>query len=97
MFLQNVRELNRFFKALTSASRLRIVHQLAGSRGEVSVGELAAQLHMSQPLVSWHLRDLRRINLVLMRRNGRQALCSLNRQRLAYFQAQFTELLKESH
>ncbi len=96
MLLEQVRELNRLFRALTSASRLRIVQQLAGSRGEVSVGELAAQLNMSQPLVSWHLRDLRRINLVLMRRNGRQALCSLNRQRLAYYQTLFRELLKEN-
>jgi DNA-binding transcriptional ArsR family regulator len=94
MFNQ-VRELKLFFRTLTSGSRLRIVQQLAGTRGEVSVGELAARLNMSQPLVSWHLRDLRRINLVQMRRNGRQALCSLNRQRLAYYQTLFADLFKE--
>ena len=94
MFNQ-ARELKLFFRTLTSSSRLRIVQQLAGTRGEVSVGELAARLNMSQPLVSWHLRDLRRINLVQMRRNGRQALCSLNRQRLAYYQALFTDLFEE--
>jgi ArsR family transcriptional regulator len=90
-----VRELKPFFRALTSGSRLRIVQQLAGASGELSVGELAARLNMSQPLVSWHLRDLRRLNLVQMRRTGRQALCSLNRKRLAYYQTLFADLFKE--
>ncbi len=89
------RELKNFFRALTSMARLRIVEQLAKAPEEISVGELAQRLDMSQPLVSWHLRDLRRINLVQMRRNGRQALCSLNRARLAYYQKLFAELLRE--
>ena len=89
------RELKQFFRALTSASRLRIVQQLAGARGEVSVGELALRLQMSQPLVSWHLRDLRRIRLVQMRRTGRLSLCSLDRRQLAYYQSQFADLFKE--
>ena len=94
--ISQVRELKNFFHALTSASRLRIVAQLASARSEVSVGELAERLDMSQPLVSWHLRDLRRINLVQMRRTGRQAFCSLNRERLAYYQKLFTAMLNES-
>lgn len=95
MFTQ-LQELKFFFRALTSASRLRIVEQLVSARNEISVGELAVRLDMSQPLVSWHLRDLRRINLVQMRRTGRQALCSLNRQKLAYYQKLFADLLKEN-
>jgi DNA-binding transcriptional ArsR family regulator len=93
--IQEAGTLKQFFRALTSASRLRIVERLAGTREEISVGDLATQLRMSQPLVSWHLRWLRRVNLVRMRRNGRRALCSLNRQRLAYYQSQFAELFKE--
>jgi ArsR family transcriptional regulator, arsenate/arsenite/antimonite-responsive transcriptional repressor len=96
MFTQ-VRELKTFFRTLTSVSRLRIVEQLANAHSEISVGELAARLDMSQPLVSWHLRDLRRINLVQMRRTGRQALCSLNRQRLDYYQKLFADLLKDTN
>ncbi len=94
--LDSLRELKIYFHTLTSVSRLRIVEQLAGERGELSVGELAARLDMSQPLVSWHLRDLRRLNLVQMRRAGRQALCSLDRQRLAYYQKLFANLLNET-
>ncbi|MEP7198974.1 MAG: metalloregulator ArsR/SmtB family transcription factor [Chloroflexota bacterium] len=89
--MDTIRELKTYFRTLTSASRLRIVEQLA--RGELSVGELASQLNMSQPLVSWHLRDLRRLNLVQMRRTGRQAFCSLNRQRVADYQQLFDDLL----
>ncbi len=89
----SVKDLTKFFRALTSASRLRIVEQLASARGELSVGELADRLSMSQPLVSWHLRDLQRIDLVQMRRAGRQAFCSLNRERLAFYQQQFAGLL----
>ena len=90
-----MRDLTHYFKALTSVSRLRIVQQLASTPGEVSVGELALRLEMSQPLVSWHLRDLKRLNLVQMRRTGRQALCSLNRGRLKQYQALFAQLIKE--
>jgi len=89
-----LKELKQYFRALTSTSRLRIVQQLANARGEISVGELAVRLRMSQPLVSWHLRDLRRLQLVQMRRIGRQALCSLNRERLAYYEQIFADLLQ---
>ncbi|MBI1801743.1 MAG: helix-turn-helix transcriptional regulator [Chloroflexi bacterium] len=91
-----LRELKRFFAALTSASRLRIIEQLARAGAEVSVGELADRLRMSQPLVSWHLRGLRRASLVQIRRAGRQAFCSLNREQLAHYQRLFTELLEET-
>jgi DNA-binding transcriptional ArsR family regulator len=90
-----MRDLTKYFRALTSVSRLRIMEQLATAQGELTVGELAVRLGMSQPLVSWHLRDLRRINLVQMRRAGRQALCSLNRGRLTYYQTLFTQLTRE--
>jgi DNA-binding transcriptional ArsR family regulator len=93
--IASMRELTKYFRALTSVSRLRIVEQLASAPGEVTVGELAVRLGMSQPLVSWHLRDLRRINLVQMRRAGRQALCSLNRARLSQYQAMFARLTKD--
>jgi ArsR family transcriptional regulator, arsenate/arsenite/antimonite-responsive transcriptional repressor len=93
--IATMRDLTKYFRALTSVSRLRIVEQLASAPGEVTVGELAVRLDMSQPLVSWHLRDLKRINLVQMRRTGRQALCSLNRGRLTHYQTLFAQLTKE--
>ena len=77
------RELKTMTKALADVARLTIVYHLA-RRDEVTVTELTALLSISQPLVSWHLRKLRRAGLIETRREGRQVHCSLNRQRYRY-------------
>ena len=74
------RELKLMMKALADVPRLTIVYHLA-HQDEVTVTELSELLRISQPLVSWHLRRLRRAGLVETRRTGRQVYCSLNRQR----------------
>lgn len=78
--MDNWRELKSMLKALADVVRLTIVYYLA-RHTEVTVTELIGLLHISQPLVSWHLRRLKRANLVETRRAGRQVYCSLNRQR----------------
>jgi len=89
-----LRELGGYFKALSGITRLRIVKQLAGTE-ELSVSELAVTLRLSQPLVSWHLSGLRKAGLVKVRRDGRQVLCSLDRERLRECQRDFAKLLGE--
>ena len=79
----DVRDLRSALRALSDTARLRIVQYLATYDGEISVSDLTKALHISQPLASWHLRKLRRAQLVFTRRAGRQVLCSLNRARLA--------------
>lgn len=74
------RALKIMTKALADVARLTIVYYLA-RRDEVTVTELTELLSISQPLVSWHLRRLRRAGLVHTRRVGRQVYCSLDRQR----------------
>ncbi|AQX79041.1 transcriptional regulator [Plantibacter flavus] len=59
------------FKALSSSSRLRLLRILAG--GTSTVGQLAEQSRLSQPLVSQHLRTLRSAGLVSVQRIGREA------------------------
>lgn len=89
MFLQSPRnELPDHFLAFANPTRLRIVERLA-KVGEENVTDLAAYMRMSQPRVSWHVRMLRVGGVIRVRRNGRQAYCSLdvenirrNRQRL---------------
>ena len=71
------RELKLMTKALSDIARLTIVYHLA-RHGEVTVTDLADMLKLSQPLVSWHLRKLRRAGLIETRRAGRQVYCSLN-------------------
>lgn len=59
------------FKALSSSSRLRLLRIL--STGASTVGHLAEQSGLSQPLVSQHLRTLRSAGLVSVERIGREA------------------------
>src|SRR5690348_6002783 len=77
------RELKTMTKALADVARLAIVYHLA-HHGEVTVMNLTELLGLSQPLVSWHLRKLRRAQLIHTRRVGRQVYCSLDTQRFQY-------------
>ncbi len=64
------------FQALGDSSRIQIVWSL--SHGELCVGEIAEILGMSQPAVSHHLRTLRNLKLVKVRRDGRTSYYSLD-------------------
>jgi ArsR family transcriptional regulator len=71
------RDLKIMVKALADVARLAIVYHLARQE-EITVTTLTDLLGLSQPLVSWHLRKLRRANLIRTRRAGRQVYCSLD-------------------
>src|SRR5258708_16469950 len=85
-------ELRALYRAFATGARLRILERL-GKVGEESVNDLAADLHMSQPHISWHLRTLRLGGVIRTRREGRQVYCSLDVATLAPFRARFDELL----
>lgn len=55
-------------KALSDENRLRIL--LSISNGKKSVSHIVEELNLSQPLVSHHLKELRRALLVEVERNG---------------------------
>jgi ArsR family transcriptional regulator len=74
------RDLKNMMKALADMARLTIVYHLV-QHGEITVTALTELLGLSQPLVSWHLRKLRRANLIATRRVGRLVYCSLNASR----------------
>jgi ArsR family transcriptional regulator len=74
------RELKNMMKALADMARLTIVYHLV-QHGEITVTALTELLGISQPLVSWHLRKLRRADLITTRRVGRLVFCSLNTSR----------------
>ena len=76
-FMDEWRELKRMMKALAGIARLTIVYHLA-HQPEITVTSLTDMLNISQPLVSWHLRKLKRAGLIETRRAGRQVYCSLN-------------------
>jgi ArsR family transcriptional regulator len=66
--MNRLMEMERFFKALGDATRLRILGLLL--TGEVCVCDIHHSLTMSQPKVSRHLAYLRNAGLVQTRREG---------------------------
>lgn len=89
---EQLRALARYFYALKDLMRLRILVTLS-EQGEMTVTELARALHVSQPLVSFHLRPLRAQGLVRVRRAGREVYCSVARAEIRRRQAEFLALL----
>ncbi len=87
---EELREMARYFHALKDVRRLRILVALAQD-GEMTVTRLARILHISQPLVSFHLRPLRLLNLVQARRAGREVYCFVN---LSEIQRRYVELVE---
>lgn len=70
--LSHVAEL---FKALGDETRIRILWSLMD--GEMCVNELADHIMMTKSAVSHQLRELRMVNLVKNRRDGKQIYYSL--------------------
>lgn len=70
-----LRRLSRDFQALRAVVRLRILAALAPD--ESNVADLGAALRISQPLLSWHLKELRLAGFVQSRRVGREVIYCL--------------------
>jgi ArsR family transcriptional regulator, lead/cadmium/zinc/bismuth-responsive transcriptional repressor len=64
------------FRALGDTTRVELIWCL--SQGELCVGDLAELLGMSQPAVSHHLRTLRNLKLVRVRKAGRVSYYALD-------------------
>jgi ArsR family transcriptional regulator len=73
---QTYARLADLFSALSDPTRLRIISVLLES--ERNVGQLAAQLEMSESAVSHQLRGLRQLRLVRSRKDGRQVFYALD-------------------
>lgn len=94
---RSLRELRDYFRILSDSARLRILDYLAASPADLKVSDLARGVKMSQPLCSWHLRRLAKLQLVKIRRVGREARCSLNRARLEAYERTFARLIAERY
>jgi len=71
------RDLSVHFEGLANPTRLLIVERLAAA-SEMRVSELADYCQVSQPRMSWHLRILRKAEVIRTRREGREKLHFLN-------------------
>jgi DNA-binding transcriptional ArsR family regulator len=66
--MERVADLADFAKGLADVNRVRIL--LIVARGRKSVSRIVEEADLSQPLVSHHLRELRRCGLVKVEREG---------------------------
>ncbi|MBN2046832.1 MAG: helix-turn-helix transcriptional regulator [Anaerolineaceae bacterium] len=69
-------DLAEFFSSFSDSSRVRIISALAGC--ELSVGEIAEAVSLSESATSHHLRGLRQKHLVRTRKEGRQVYYCLD-------------------
>lgn len=83
-----------YTRALASRTRLMTLDELA-SADELDVSELSRRVGVSQPLMSWHLRRLRRAGLVRARRQGRRMLYALDRPTLSARHAALSNLIDD--
>ena len=85
-------DLSVAFEGLANPTRLRIVESLAGTV-EMRVSELAELCMVSQPRMSWHLRILRKAEVIRTRRDGREVFCRLDREAIANHFKSFARLI----
>jgi DNA-binding transcriptional ArsR family regulator/GNAT superfamily N-acetyltransferase len=67
-----------WFACLAEPMRVRLLHAVAVSPGEVTVGELTGRLGISQSTCSHHLRKLADVGFVRLRRERTATLVSVN-------------------
>jgi ArsR family transcriptional regulator, arsenate/arsenite/antimonite-responsive transcriptional repressor len=85
-------DLSLHFEGLAHPTRIKIVERLAATM-EMRVSELAEMCKVSQPRMSWHLRTLRRANVISTRREGREVFCRLDREAIAAHLRSFVRLV----
>ncbi|MBV8194823.1 MAG: helix-turn-helix transcriptional regulator [Candidatus Dormibacteraeota bacterium] len=85
-------DLSVHFEGLANPTRLMIVERLAATP-EMRVSELADFCQVSQPRMSWHLRILRKAEIIRTRREGREVFCRLDRDSITAHLRNFTRLL----
>jgi len=86
-------DLSVHFEGLANPTRLLIVERLANS-DEMRVSELADFCKVSQPRMSWHLRILRKAQVIRTRREGREVFCRLDREAIAAHFKRFARLIR---
>lgn len=71
----------QMFKALANSYRIQIL-TIVGSNKDMCAKEIARELELSQPDVSYHLSKLRQVGALEVRKEGTRHCYTLNRQSL---------------
>ena len=75
MYSYDIKKISDLLKLISERSRLQILHLL--QKGEYCVCELMKETKLSQSLISHHLKDLKDINIVTDRKDGKWVYYSL--------------------
>jgi ArsR family transcriptional regulator, arsenate/arsenite/antimonite-responsive transcriptional repressor len=86
--------LSKIFKAVADPNRQRIMFLLR-EKGELSVGDIAAALNLTQPATSQHLRVLKEAEALLSRKSGLQMYYCLCSERLCDAVGDFVQVYQE--
>jgi len=76
-----------WFRCLADATRIQILHLLAGADGALTVGEIVAAVGVGQSTVSAHLRRLAELEFVFVEHVGTTSLYRVNDDCLTSFPA----------
>lgn len=76
-----------WFRCLADATRIQILHLLAGADGALTVGEIVAAVGVGQSTVSAHLRRLAELEFVFVEHVGTASLYRVNDDCLTSFPA----------
>lgn len=91
----NIQERARILRALGTHSRMQIIEVL--KQGPLDVGELAAELGISQSAVSQHLKVLKELKLVTDQRHSYFIAYSLNPQTFALLEEMMMRVCRISY
>lgn len=86
----------KILKALADEGRLKIIRILANSHREMTCGEIAAHLNLSDSTVSYHLRAMREAGLTNTRKDAQTRLISINEATFAQYLPGFLTTLTDS-
>jgi len=87
-----VQELATVFAALGNEVRLKIVEMLLKNRG-MFCSEIVNELHLSQPTISHHLKELRRANIIVYKKEGTLIYYEVNKDYLSDVLGRFLKML----
>ena len=93
LFSKELTDLASFAKALSHPARISIIRALI-ERKTISCGEMVNLLPLSQPAVSRHLAELKKVNVIQDRPCGTKSCYSLNTKLVEIFCQAFQKNIK---
>lgn len=87
----SIRDFKSHYVGLANPTRLAIIALLVD--GKMTASDLARRLKLSQPLLSWHLRVMRRAGLVSTVRAGREVHVAINHKSIHEYQRRFNQFI----